>query len=172
MARNESTLGQGARIASSTAIVEKVTVSPRVRPGDLKKQPLEVHLDLNVLEPLYGLRQEEAAERLGICLTSLKAACRKLGLRRWPYKKDKLCISQTAQSNSVSTGSNQCFPELGQVDKAPPQIPPDTNLSLQGDGADEDDGDKPISSGWIGWYLNSNDQDPIIYDSAFQSSGI
>lgn len=154
MACNESTLGQGARTSSSTATVEKVTVSPRVRPGDLKNQPLEVHLDLSVLEPLYGLRQEEAAERLGICLTSLKAACRKLGLRRWPYRKGNACISQTAQSDSASTGTNHYVQELGHVDKAP-----------------QNDGDKPISSGWLGWYLNSNDHDPIIYDSPFHSSG-
>mmetsp|Transcript_26310 Transcript_26310/g.86451 ORF Transcript_26310/g.86451 Transcript_26310/m.86451 type:complete len:188 (+) Transcript_26310:122-685(+) len=63
-----------------------VIVSPRVR-GASSSSAADVKLDLQTLQPLFSMKQEVAAERLGICLTSLKSACRKLGIRRWPYSR-------------------------------------------------------------------------------------
>ncbi|EKX38434.1 hypothetical protein GUITHDRAFT_144216 [Guillardia theta CCMP2712] len=46
-----------------------------------------VQLSLPLLSRLFHLKQPLAADCLGISLTSLKSACRKLGLRRWPYER-------------------------------------------------------------------------------------
>jgi len=42
-------------------------------------------LSYQCIASLFGRPQSEAAERLGISLTSLKQVCRKLGVPRWPY---------------------------------------------------------------------------------------
>lgn len=41
------------------------------------------------LRPLFHLSLREASERLGMCSTSLKRECRKLGIKRWPYRQIK-----------------------------------------------------------------------------------
>lgn len=42
-------------------------------------------LDLKLVSKYYYLPLGEAAKELGICLTSLKRVCRRLGLKKWPY---------------------------------------------------------------------------------------
>lgn len=42
-------------------------------------------LDLATLQSRFSLPQADAANELGISLTSLKQVCRKLGISRWPY---------------------------------------------------------------------------------------
>eukprot|EP00960_Hanusia_phi_P029838 748201-Hanusia_phi.AAC.1 len=65
-----------------------VVVRARAKAG---KKPSNGKVDLNLimLGKLYHLRQEDAARKLGISLTSLKTACRRLGLNRWPYTRAK-----------------------------------------------------------------------------------
>ncbi|EKX47234.1 hypothetical protein GUITHDRAFT_107146 [Guillardia theta CCMP2712] len=54
------------------------------------------------------MRQTDAAVSLGISLTALKNACRRLGIRRWPYKRtplpdrdsQPLCASHLADPGS------------------------------------------------------------------------
>ncbi|EKX42879.1 hypothetical protein GUITHDRAFT_111246 [Guillardia theta CCMP2712] len=68
--------------------LDEVKIVPRPRkhtsPATLQR---EVTLDAQLLQGLFHVRQEEAAEQLGVCLTSFKAACRRLGIQRWPYTK-------------------------------------------------------------------------------------
>ena len=45
-----------------------------------------VLLSLRTLSPLFHLPLEEAAEKLGVCRTALKNACRKCGIGRWPFR--------------------------------------------------------------------------------------
>jgi hypothetical protein len=40
-------------------------------------------LSLDAIAPLFDLPQAQAAQRLGVALTSLKVVCRKLGVDRW-----------------------------------------------------------------------------------------
>ena len=44
-------------------------------------------LDLAALQDKFTLPQPDAARKLGVSLTSLKHVCRKLGLKRWPYRR-------------------------------------------------------------------------------------
>lgn len=41
-------------------------------------------LTLDVLKTQFGKGLKEAAESLGMCATTLKRACRRLGVKRWP----------------------------------------------------------------------------------------
>eukprot|EP00960_Hanusia_phi_P040183 754287-Hanusia_phi.AAC.6 len=63
-----------------------VTIAPRPRLGNFQS-PLEVRLSLDALAPLFNTSQPKAAQQLGVSLTSLKAACRRLGISRWPYRR-------------------------------------------------------------------------------------
>eukprot|EP00960_Hanusia_phi_P051175 760644-Hanusia_phi.AAC.2 len=56
------------------------------RPAATKR----VDLTLTTLDTFFDYRQQDAARLLGISLTSLKSACRQLGLKRWPYSRFKI----------------------------------------------------------------------------------
>lgn len=38
------------------------------------------------LQAHFGLGLRDAADRLGICATTLKRACRRVGIQRWPRR--------------------------------------------------------------------------------------
>eukprot|EP00960_Hanusia_phi_P033503 750484-Hanusia_phi.AAC.1 len=65
-----------------------VNVKARPRRGD-ERESSNIEIDLQTVESLYHLRQEDAAAALGISLTSLKSACRRLGVQRWPYSRNR-----------------------------------------------------------------------------------
>lgn len=48
-----------------------------------------MRFDRESFASLFAMPQPDAARKLGICLTSFKRACRKLGLIRWPYSRKK-----------------------------------------------------------------------------------
>ena len=50
----------------------------------------------------FGLGLREAADRLGICATTLKRACRRVGIQRWPRR---LMPSATAAGLGVQQGA-------------------------------------------------------------------
>lgn len=79
---------------------DSVIIAPRPRAGE-RQSPLEVRLSVDALAPLFNTPQDQAAQLLGISLTSLKSACRRLGIPRWPYRRgtkketDDLITSET-----------------------------------------------------------------------------
>ena len=54
--------------------------------GVRKKQRVK-NLTLDDLLPYFEMPIEEAAEKLGCCSSALKRRTRKLGIKRWPYRK-------------------------------------------------------------------------------------
>ena len=44
-------------------------------------------IERRVVEGLFSVPQTDAARKLGISLTTLKQACRRLGIMRWPYQR-------------------------------------------------------------------------------------
>ncbi|EKX45829.1 hypothetical protein GUITHDRAFT_108277 [Guillardia theta CCMP2712] len=59
-----------------------------------------VMLDSTTVTSYFHMRQSEAAAAFGISLTAFKAACRKLGIQRWPYMRQKAAASaQTAMTD-------------------------------------------------------------------------
>eukprot|EP00960_Hanusia_phi_P027712 746970-Hanusia_phi.AAC.5 len=66
----------------------RVKVCPRPRGSALSYSPQEpVSLDQSLVKSLFHLTQCEAAENLGISLSSLKLACRRMGIKKWPYNR-------------------------------------------------------------------------------------
>lgn len=66
---------------------------PDMLPGDLKAMRNRMNradggigrkLTLEVLQTQFGKGLKDAAESLGMCATTLKRACRRLGVKRWP----------------------------------------------------------------------------------------
>mmetsp|Transcript_20230 Transcript_20230/g.46013 ORF Transcript_20230/g.46013 Transcript_20230/m.46013 type:complete len:177 (-) Transcript_20230:129-659(-) len=66
---------------------QTVRVTARPRKDAEVPSGLPVDLDLPTIEGMFHMRQEDAAASLGISLSSLKSACRRLGVRRWPYSR-------------------------------------------------------------------------------------
>jgi len=76
----------------TTAVVH---VRPRRKSGEAapteqrdKEKPLAFTHD--TISKYFGMRLPQAARALGICGTSLKQICRKLGIERWPYPRGGL----------------------------------------------------------------------------------
>ena len=55
--------------------------------GAAKVKPIKIALE--ILDRLSNLSLSQAADSLGISSTAMKKSCRKLGVRRWPYKSDQ-----------------------------------------------------------------------------------
>src|SRR3546814_251578 len=55
--------------------------------GSKRKRPVPRELTLEVVKPHFEQPLREAAAELNVSINYLKRACRKAGIKRWPYKK-------------------------------------------------------------------------------------
>ncbi|EKX36588.1 hypothetical protein GUITHDRAFT_117244 [Guillardia theta CCMP2712] len=63
-----------------------VKIFPRRKKGEDDSVPREpIYISLELLSRYFHLKQEEVASALGVSLTSFKGACRRVGLKKWPY---------------------------------------------------------------------------------------
>jgi hypothetical protein len=84
------------------------TLAPRGRPP--------VKVDLEELQSKFDRPQPEAAQALGISLTCLKLVCRRLGLKRWPYRRvHNRRPSGDAQEDSVQAARDALARRLGNL---------------------------------------------------------
>jgi len=80
-------------------------------------------LDLSTISTYFSCVQQDAAAELGISVTSLKQACRKLGITRWPGPKRRAKFSfvnknmlaqahrkSASLESSLSEASTRCSP--------------------------------------------------------------
>ena len=65
-----------------------------------------VFLDEATVSKFFHLPLYKAAAKLGISNTSLKTACRKVGLKKWPYRTIIAAARRTTPSSSSSSASN------------------------------------------------------------------
>ncbi|EKX32375.1 hypothetical protein GUITHDRAFT_121454 [Guillardia theta CCMP2712] len=117
------------------------TVLVQARPRDSERRD-HVRLDLATVSSLYHLRQIEAAQFLGISLTSLKSACRRLGVERWPYRRE------TAQEAvevvpDRDDGVGPAFEDAGGV-----------GLEPQEEGENGVEEGSEMEGGWLEWYMS------------------
>ncbi len=79
----------------------KVSLFPRRKMGGSapSKHRAPVKLDYQTLESLFEIPQPDAARELGIALTTLKHACRRLGVRRWPYSRKRAVRSASGAAD-------------------------------------------------------------------------
>eukprot|EP00960_Hanusia_phi_P066535 766417-Hanusia_phi.AAC.4 len=57
------------------------------------------------------MKQEEVASALGVSLTSFKAACRRLGLKKWPYLRSY--AEEKGSSGKEDDEGDEDYGELG-----------------------------------------------------------
>ena len=56
---------------------------------------------LDEVSPYFHLPIEAAARELGVCSSALKRRCRRLGIKRWPFRKVKLIELNDITSNII-----------------------------------------------------------------------
>lgn len=95
----------------TTAVVH---VRPRRKSGEAapteqrdKEKPLAFTYD--TISKYFGMRLPQAARALGICGTSLKQICRKLGIERWPYPRGGLEEEGEPGGSEQESGSNDTY---------------------------------------------------------------
>jgi len=102
---------------------DPLRVFPRRRYGQLAPpvrgtdQP--VVLTLETLSAQFHLPLMQAARVLGICPTSVKTACRKFGVDRWPYRRGKHNDPPAPALNTLDQGE----PRMDQESAAPGSAP-------------------------------------------------
>ncbi|EKX49666.1 hypothetical protein GUITHDRAFT_104629 [Guillardia theta CCMP2712] len=82
---------------------QTVVVTARPRQQNYVPSGLLIEIDLPSIQSLFHLRQEDAASRLGISLSSLKSACRRLGVHRWPYSRFTCSPKEKDNGQNAST---------------------------------------------------------------------
>ncbi|EKX33834.1 hypothetical protein GUITHDRAFT_119944 [Guillardia theta CCMP2712] len=108
-----------------------------------------VRVDERLLARLFDRRQEDAARILGMSLTSLKMACRRLGIKRWPYSR-----YEPPSEEILSNSSSQAAVSQLSVQQAASQ--PEGAEGAEGkEAADEDEGKEEAAEGdgWLDWYM-------------------
>ncbi|EKX50501.1 hypothetical protein GUITHDRAFT_151174 [Guillardia theta CCMP2712] len=84
----------------------RVKVCPRPRGNVLSYSPQEpVSLDQALVKSLFHLTQYEAAQAIGISLSSLKLACRRMGIRKWPYNRRNMSRKSETKRPAGKEGS-------------------------------------------------------------------
>ena len=84
-------------------------IFPRRKAGQssrVDKVPIE--LNYEIISKLFCLALPEAAERLGISATAFKAACRRLGVTKWPFR-----ASQRSSAAEVEAANAAAAATLG-----------------------------------------------------------
>ena len=88
---------------------KRVHLFPRRKAGQPRnmygrgRSPLQV--DEHAVTSLFGRPQGEAAQQLGISITAMKQLCRKLGIERWPYMRQKKQGSARAATRACAVVS-------------------------------------------------------------------
>ena len=59
---------------------------PRRKEGEDPDAPRHIHVSFEALEGLFHLPLRDAALEIGLCPTTLKKACRRFDLEKWPYR--------------------------------------------------------------------------------------
>mmetsp|Transcript_42272 Transcript_42272/g.133172 ORF Transcript_42272/g.133172 Transcript_42272/m.133172 type:complete len:157 (-) Transcript_42272:394-864(-) len=77
---------------------QTVRLFPRKKKGCTSPNVRELVVDKDTLNMYIHLPQAEAAHKLGISLSALKSVCRRVGLSRWPYKRQYTLISSSSDS--------------------------------------------------------------------------
>ncbi|EKX54350.1 hypothetical protein GUITHDRAFT_99832 [Guillardia theta CCMP2712] len=126
----------------------------------------EVTLTVDAVQQLYHLRQDKAAAQLGVCLTSFKAACRRLGIKRWPFTRTQGVKKMARRASELGTHGVW-----------------DDNLVAFFQSSREGRGEPPTGHGegcmrtakedvwvgmgegqaeWIEWFVGATDEDPVL----------
>lgn len=82
---------------TDVSLAPNAPVSPAIPAGASKRREEKKVVPLEVLQQHFMYPIKEAAQRLGMCITTLKRCCRHHGINRWP------CRRLTCMAKSVAT---------------------------------------------------------------------
>eukprot|EP00960_Hanusia_phi_P077622 768718-Hanusia_phi.AAC.4 len=186
---------------------QTVCVNARVRDG-YEETTRTVNLDLDMIKNLFYLKQEDAAVQLvrilklsclvpvkmsdlfppsfgvkvlmmsGISLTSLKTACRKLGISRWPYSRTRSASLSARDSPRASPSDHMesamhdleeggSHPSMGCIEvygdeSMVDEWMVDVEMGSQRDFVELALSVLPKEQDWIDWYVRSDDSEPTV----------
>lgn len=96
--------------ASQSAESMQVRLFPRRKAGELGNSPprgrAPLKVDRHAIQSLFDRPEGEAAKQIGISITAMKQLCRKLGIERWPYRRQKK--EKSARAAARNTCSSVC----------------------------------------------------------------
>ncbi|EKX36823.1 hypothetical protein GUITHDRAFT_116989 [Guillardia theta CCMP2712] len=86
------------------------------------------------IESLFHLRQTEAAAYLGISLTAMKAACRRVGISKWPYSRirPKAVFRMVSPTAAVQESSDENEESTTEYSPSPSKSATDADFAKQG----------------------------------------
>ncbi|EKX37889.1 hypothetical protein GUITHDRAFT_115862 [Guillardia theta CCMP2712] len=86
--------------------IVRANVFPRRKKGESERSSnCSLSLSLVDIKSLFYMRQSEAATFLGISLTAMKNACRRVGISRWPYSRQRPDMVNQNKSQGENTQS-------------------------------------------------------------------
>lgn len=143
-----------------------VSLFPRRKHGGCppSKRRTPVTLEYETLESLFGMPQPDAARELGIALTTLKHACRRLGLARWPYSRKRAPPGARAQASAPSERSASS--ECGTITPLRSPCPDDAIDCNMMDASDDDSTEASVArlSADSSQEVHSTEHDPVMSD--------
>ncbi|KAG6420831.1 hypothetical protein SASPL_117373 [Salvia splendens] len=77
-----------------------------------RREKNSLNLSVEALQPHFGKKLKDVAEELGIGRSTIKSACRELGIPRWPNRKQHLFKEESAgnSEHSVSPSIGNLHP--------------------------------------------------------------
>ncbi|EKX50756.1 hypothetical protein GUITHDRAFT_103347 [Guillardia theta CCMP2712] len=116
-----------------------------------------IRLDLSTVSSLYHLKQVEAAKLLGISLTSLKSGCRRLGIERWPYRREMNKRLVANDSMLLQDGARGTEVEMAEASQAEPEPEPEPEPGQKV----EELGTNRMEGDWLNWYMSFPIEDAL-----------
>mmetsp|Transcript_50974 Transcript_50974/g.102236 ORF Transcript_50974/g.102236 Transcript_50974/m.102236 type:complete len:148 (-) Transcript_50974:110-553(-) len=121
-------------------------VFPRRKAGqDARKQSKPVVLTESVLRSLFNLPLQEACNKLGICATALKKTCRKLGIKKWPYRNSRATPSPPNIDILPGTRDVVLFQETAEWFRATVEAKPDDQAASEASSDSEGSSDISVA---------------------------
>ena len=103
------------KLSRAGAHIAANTIFPRRKAGEHARQNVKpVVLDESTLSSMYHLPLHEAAAALGISATALKSACRKLHIKKWPYRTVHSLKHQQAAAKGTPLSTSKAAARAGE----------------------------------------------------------
>ena len=120
MAQGQDNIQKTAAYSQTSSGAVSLSIKPRRSRISAKSVPPgRVVVTPELLESLRGLPLPHAARSIGISVTAFKAACRKLGIRRWEHTRGR-----AREGNGGRAGPGQDYPGVSFPSATVPSSPP------------------------------------------------
>ncbi|KAL1562986.1 protein NLP7-like [Salvia divinorum] len=80
---------------------------------ETEKRKNSLNLSVEVLQPHFGKKLRDVAEEFGIGRSTIKRACRELGIRRWPNRKEHMKNLYLFEEEGTANSEHDVSPSIG-----------------------------------------------------------